>query len=172
MGMWLSSVGGRRRVGENGGGFGWGGWESGAGSFEVGEGLDDVGAGDFFIIECAGDDAGDVYEACEAGHGVGEDVEEAGLVVDILELFAELFDVADVDSEEVDLGGDAGRVAAAGRAEAGGVVAVFEGVGVAGWCAAFSFGRGLFGHGRDSWEGDKVQVYYRTYVLICQGGNF
>jgi hypothetical protein len=70
--------------------------------------------------------------------------------MDVFELIAQFLDVAEVDSQQVDLIGDAGGVeglrvsaATAGRAEAGGVITVFKGVGAAGRCAAFFLGRGL-----------------------------
>jgi hypothetical protein len=65
--------------------------------------------------------------------------------MDVFELIAQFLDVADVDSQQIDLMGDPGGVeglrvpAAAGRAEMRGVAAVFEGVGVAGRGAARRF---------------------------------
>jgi len=83
-------------------------------------------------------------EAVEAGQGQGEGAQEAELVVDGADLVAEGFDVDDIGAKELNLEEDTGGIVEglgeAGGAETAGVVAVFEGVGVAGWGAA------LFGH--------------------------
>jgi len=126
-----------------------------------GEDLKDGVAGGLFGVHVAGEDALETQETDEAGHGKGEGVQETSLVADVVDLFAQLLDVEDVDSEQVDLVGNAGGVdvlrMAAGRGpETRGVVAVFEGIGVAGRRAAFFLGRYFQGHGaapggRDEW---------------------
>jgi len=97
--------------------------------------LKDGVAGGLFGVHVRREDALETQETDEAGHGKGEGVQETSLVADVVDLFAQLLDVEDVDSEQVDLVGNAGGVdvlrMAAGRGpETRGVVAVFEGIGV------------------------------------------
>jgi hypothetical protein len=77
-----------------------------------------------------------------ASRGQAEGAHQAGLIVDVLKLGAQFLDVIDVDFQKDDLGVDAGGVEVLGAAgtEAGRVEAVLDGVGVAGWGAAPSFG--------------------------------
>ncbi len=95
-----------------------------------------------FAVRGAGEEALQPQETGEAAHGEAEGAEQTEVVLDAVDCVAQLLDVADVNPEQQDLVVDPGKIAGlwvfrGNRTETRGIVAVFEGVGVAGRGAAF-----------------------------------